>query len=71
MNCECMKWAKPNTCEACRFGFCPRCTYPQEIECRRRAPIRDEARGNAVWPMVSRDAWCGDFEARSPGEEKP
>ncbi len=62
MNCGCLEHAEPNTCASCVYGFCTRCTFPQEIECRRHAPAVGERRG--VFPMVRREAWCGDFESR-------
>jgi hypothetical protein len=51
-------------CATCRFSACLGCTYPQELYCRRHAPIRDVERDCTTWPMVSRRAWCGDYERR-------
>ena len=30
--------------------------------CRKRFPYRDHETGEAVWPKVYKDDWCGDFK---------
>lgn len=30
--------------------------------CRKRSPYRNPETGNAVWPMVDKADWCGDFK---------
>lgn len=65
MGCSCQKLHKdkPPGCANCRFGECPGCNYPYEVDCRRHAPTENED-GRARWPRVYRSHWCGDYEAR-------
>ncbi len=74
MNCSCLKFGAPDTCSTCRYGFCPRCTYPQSLQCRRHAPMPVEGSSQctspaATYPMVGRGDWCGDYEADKSGSE--
>jgi hypothetical protein len=64
MNCSCLKLGTIPSCSTCRFGFCLCCTYPNDIECHRHAPIRttDDELRRAIWPRVPRSAICGDYE---------
>jgi hypothetical protein len=80
--CSCDSLGTPNTCSGCRYGVCPGCTFPNEIDCRRHAPIvslshfdfdgsgllKEDVRTH--WPKVHRSYWCGDYEAR-PAPEEP
>ena len=58
------------TCVCCRF-FSPKSAGQPRNECRRRTPEsrraergRHDELGIGVWPIVSPDAWCGEFESR-------
>lgn len=62
--CSCQTLAYGTCCDTCRYGVCPGCTFPNEIDCRRHAPTLDVRRGR--WPKVSRSDWCGDYEAFRP-----
>jgi hypothetical protein len=35
-------------------------------DCRRHAPAADPATGEALWPRVFIDEYCGDFESGGP-----
>lgn len=39
-NCGCLELDKNKgeVCATCKFGMCPRCSYPNAIECHRHAP---------------------------------
>lgn len=68
MNCSCLKHGDPGTCGTCRYGVCPRCTYPNNIECRRHAPVivarpaNSSMRDVGRYPETPRGGWCGDYE---------
>lgn len=63
MNCSCLKLSHGEVCGTCRFGFCWRCTYPHDIQCRCHAPAaRVEPMKRGVWADVARTDWCGDYE---------
>ncbi len=69
--CSCLERGGEERCAACRFGVCPGCTYPNEIQCRRRAPVSSsqslfDAAPRPIWPLVPRSGWCGEYEARAP-----
>lgn len=70
MNCSCLELSKPNTCGTCLYGACPGCTYPNELDCRRHAPIAMAGKvreygvdSHTLWPKVRRNGWCGDYQA--------
>ena len=64
-------------CVACRF-FSPETDRRSRNECRRHSPeARRAERGRhdelaiGIWPAVSPDGWCGEFESRFDVEDKP
>lgn len=70
-NCHCFELnaaeAIREQCDTCAFSACPACTYPQEIYCLRRAP-ESRPDGGALWPMVRRSDWCGEYR-RAEGKK--
>jgi hypothetical protein len=76
--CEEHADATRDICATCRFGFCPGCSFPNEIQCRRRAPVPMMAdmiyRNEGRHPGVAREHWCGEYErdpARAPRPAPP
>ena len=51
-------WAKDQCCRNCHF-----CGYSWHPMCRRNAPDRSND-GNAQWPIVQWDDWCGDWRQK-------
>lgn len=50
---------KPNTCPNCRWSD----KAPGGWKCRRLPPVVHQARpGEALFPMVQADDWCGEYE---------
>lgn len=71
--CSCLEFDKDkgDVCANCRFGFCPGCTYPNKLDCRRHAPVQTSSvdwndkttvHWHTTYPEVYRTHWCGDFE---------
>lgn len=66
-----MKWQRDNAliddeekCASCRF-FSPRYNHVaffsnDQGRCHKKAPLNYQ--GEASWPMVRRNRWCGDHE---------
>lgn len=56
-------------CECCRY-FAPKTVGHQRNECRRHTPAARLANNGhhelavGIWPVVSPDGWCGEFEHR-------
>lgn len=47
-------------CETCRYY------NPGELECRRHAPVFNDACG-AIWPQdIKHDDWCGEHTHKGP-----
>jgi len=54
-----------NNCAACRFFALTQSNGAATGDCRRHAPEVVPKDGVALWPVVYRTEWCGDFECRS------
>lgn len=67
-SCHCQRLSDGMSprCDNCRFGVCSGCSFPNELDCRRHAPVMDPARHawRGVWPLVVRAGLCGDYERR-------
>lgn len=69
-DCRCLEndAGKSPQCSNCLHFECHRCTYPNEGDCRRHAPIAQagskEGWPRGQWPNVRRSDLCGDYEPR-------
>ena len=58
-------------CQTCRFRENGREThYEAYAPCRRFPPANEVKNGLQMkWPMVSRGAWCGEYQPTAPDRE--
>lgn len=59
--CRCQSFhdGESDRCGNCVYGHCDWCSYPASIICRRYPPVATN--DCAIWPMVLRSAWCGEY----------
>jgi hypothetical protein len=67
--------SEPNpSCRDCRYGVDLDSAWDHSMQCRRYPPKpggAEHPRGGlkAVWPIVLRNDWCGEFSSPDPNGE--
>ena len=50
------------TADDCVERICENCRFYDGLFCRHRAPYWNAVTGEAIWPTVDKDSWCGQFK---------